>query len=351
MELQPLQVEILTAQRELVSESDQLTVVDHDGAEQLRQILQSALGSLRILANEGKHGIQRVEKKMRPDASLKRLQPRLGNRRRECAVAKVKIPSDGYRPQRRVHEAPREFAPLAAFAEQGLKREECRGYRKHNRKDCQQTMNVREPLELRGSRIKQDHHDEQYGFERPCDLGDFRGELADLPRARQGENQGERVDRKQDARYHAQVAEVRKGVGQVVLPYTLHFCADAKVDACGDEPHASRLRCILQATMAAKPKPGKKLWSGRFAEPVSELVKRYTASVRFDRRLALHDIRASLAHARMLRAVRILTTADLKAIERGLSRISREIETGRFRWRSEERRVGKECRSRWSPYH
>jgi len=84
--------------------------------------------------------------------------------------------------------------------------------------------------------------------------------------------------------------------------------------------------------MAAKPKPGKKLWSGRFAEPVSELVKRYTASVRFDRRLASHDIRASLAHARMLRAVRILTAADLKAIERGLSRISREIEERRFRW-------------------
>src|SRR5205809_3451208 len=84
--------------------------------------------------------------------------------------------------------------------------------------------------------------------------------------------------------------------------------------------------------MAAKPKPGKKLWSGRFAEPVSELVKRYTASVRFDWRLAPHDIRASLAHARMLRAARILTAPDLKAIERGLSRISGEIETGRFRW-------------------
>ena len=84
--------------------------------------------------------------------------------------------------------------------------------------------------------------------------------------------------------------------------------------------------------MAAKPKPGKKLWSGRFAEPVSELVKRYTASIRFDRRLAPQDIRASLAHARMLRAVGVLKPADLKAIERGLSRISREIETGRFRW-------------------
>src|SRR5258708_12569761 len=82
--------------------------------------------------------------------------------------------------------------------------------------------------------------------------------------------------------------------------------------------------------MAANPKPGKKLWSGRFAEPVSELVTRYTASVGFDRRLAPHDIRASLAHARMLRAVRILTAADLKAIERGLSRISRHIETRRF---------------------
>ncbi|HMH17667.1 MAG TPA: argininosuccinate lyase [Burkholderiales bacterium] len=84
--------------------------------------------------------------------------------------------------------------------------------------------------------------------------------------------------------------------------------------------------------MAANPKPGKKLWSGRFAEPVSELVKRYTASVRFDRRLAPQDIRASLAHARMLRTVGILSARELKVIEHGFSRISREIETGKFRW-------------------
>src|SRR5262245_56836079 len=116
----------------------------------------------------------------------------------------------------------------------------------------------------------------------------------------------------------------------MVLPYTLHFCADAKskrAAQCTLETSG-----ILQSTMGAKPKPGKKLWSGRFAEPVSELVKRYTASVPFDRRLALHDIRASLAHARMLRAAGILRKPDLKAIERGLSRVSREIEAGRFRW-------------------
>jgi argininosuccinate lyase len=84
--------------------------------------------------------------------------------------------------------------------------------------------------------------------------------------------------------------------------------------------------------MGAKPKPGTKLWSGRFAEPVSELVKRYTASVGFDRRLAPHDIRASLAHARMLRGAGILSRGDLRAIERGLSKIAKEIEAGRFRW-------------------
>ena len=84
--------------------------------------------------------------------------------------------------------------------------------------------------------------------------------------------------------------------------------------------------------MGAKPKQGGKLWSGRFSEPVSELVKRYTASVAFDRRLAAHDIRGSLAHARMLRAAGILSRGDLRAIERGLSRIEKEIEAGRFRW-------------------
>jgi argininosuccinate lyase len=73
-------------------------------------------------------------------------------------------------------------------------------------------------------------------------------------------------------------------------------------------------------------------WSARFAEPVDERVKRFTASVAFDRRLAKYDIQASLAHARMLAARRILARRDLAAITRGLTRISKEIEGGRFRW-------------------
>jgi argininosuccinate lyase len=74
------------------------------------------------------------------------------------------------------------------------------------------------------------------------------------------------------------------------------------------------------------------LWSARFTEPVDERVRRFTASVAFDRRLAKYDIQGSLAHARMLAAQRILSRRDLAAITRGLTRISKEIEGGRFRW-------------------
>ena len=80
--------------------------------------------------------------------------------------------------------------------------------------------------------------------------------------------------------------------------------------------------------MKRKPSP----WSARFSQPVDERVKRFTASVSFDQRLAKYDIQASLAHARMLAAQGILPRRDLAAIQRGLKRIEGEIESGRFRW-------------------
>ena len=73
-------------------------------------------------------------------------------------------------------------------------------------------------------------------------------------------------------------------------------------------------------------------WAGRFSEPMSEVVKRYTASVAFDRRLWRHDIRASLAHATMLARQEIISAADLADIERGMAQIGEEIETGTFVW-------------------
>jgi argininosuccinate lyase len=74
------------------------------------------------------------------------------------------------------------------------------------------------------------------------------------------------------------------------------------------------------------------VWSARFNEPVSALVKRYTASVAFDRRLAMVDIRASLAHAQMLCEASIIGETDLEAIRRGLAQIADEVESDRFAW-------------------
>lgn len=73
-------------------------------------------------------------------------------------------------------------------------------------------------------------------------------------------------------------------------------------------------------------------WSGRFSEPVSELVKRYTQSVSFDRRLAGFDIQGSLAHAEMLAHTKIITRKDYQDIERGLIQIGQEISQGKFKW-------------------
>ena len=73
-------------------------------------------------------------------------------------------------------------------------------------------------------------------------------------------------------------------------------------------------------------------WSARFSEPVSDLVKRYTASVSFDKRLAAVDIQGSLAHAQMLTRQNIIAASDLAAIQGGMQQISNEIESGQFEW-------------------
>ncbi len=65
---------------------------------------------------------------------------------------------------------------------------------------------------------------------------------------------------------------------------------------------------------------------------MDDLVKRFTASVSFDQRLARHDIAGSLAHARMLAACGIIGREDLAAIERGMGAIGKEMEGGSFAW-------------------
>jgi argininosuccinate lyase len=76
-------------------------------------------------------------------------------------------------------------------------------------------------------------------------------------------------------------------------------------------------------------------WSALFSEPMSELVKRYTSSVFFDKRLWAADIEGSLAHAGMLAAQGIIAPQDLADIQRGMAQIRSEIESGNFEWKLE----------------
>jgi argininosuccinate lyase len=84
--------------------------------------------------------------------------------------------------------------------------------------------------------------------------------------------------------------------------------------------------------MSANDKNKNRPWSGRFSEPATELARRYTASVSFDRRLAEFDIEGSIAHARMLAATGIIEKNDLAAIEKGLAQVRSEIREDRFQW-------------------
>ena len=74
-------------------------------------------------------------------------------------------------------------------------------------------------------------------------------------------------------------------------------------------------------------------WSALFSEPMSDLVKRYTASVFFDKRLWEADMAGSLAHAEMLGGEGILSAQDVRDIQQGMARIRQEIESGEFEWK------------------
>ncbi|GGY56180.1 argininosuccinate lyase [Bacterioplanes sanyensis] len=73
-------------------------------------------------------------------------------------------------------------------------------------------------------------------------------------------------------------------------------------------------------------------WGGRFSEPTDAFVARYTASVSFDQRMYRQDIQGSIAHAKMLCKVGVLSETERDDIIRGLEEVRIEIERGDFNW-------------------
>ncbi len=75
--------------------------------------------------------------------------------------------------------------------------------------------------------------------------------------------------------------------------------------------------------------------SGRFEGGPAADVAKFSESISFDWRLWKHDIRGSIAHAKMLHHVGILTAKECRAIVKGLEQIGVEIESGKFQWKQE----------------
>jgi len=84
--------------------------------------------------------------------------------------------------------------------------------------------------------------------------------------------------------------------------------------------------------MKASPKKSRALWGGRFATETNRLVQELGKSVHYDQRLYREDIAGSIAHARMLKKIGILSRGELRAIEKNLHLIGAQIADGKFAW-------------------
>ena len=76
----------------------------------------------------------------------------------------------------------------------------------------------------------------------------------------------------------------------------------------------------------------KRLLKGRLQSSTNEFVQEFTASISFDKRLYKEDIMSSIAHAKMLVEIGILTQSECSKITKGLNQIKKEIESNNFLW-------------------
>ena len=72
--------------------------------------------------------------------------------------------------------------------------------------------------------------------------------------------------------------------------------------------------------------------SGAFDSAVDKRVERFAESISFDHVLAEHDIRGSIAHARMLAAQKIISDDESRQIVETLTMIGEEIRAGKMAW-------------------
>ena len=85
----------------------------------------------------------------------------------------------------------------------------------------------------------------------------------------------------------------------------------------------------------SKKPAGQAIWGGRFSSKPAELMQAINVSIGFDRRLAKQDLAGSRAHAAMLAAAGIISSADEAELQKGLDAVEGEMEAGTFPFRDE----------------
>ena len=89
-----------------------------------------------------------------------------------------------------------------------------------------------------------------------------------------------------------------------------------------------------KAKARAKARPNA-LWGGRFSAGPAAIMEKINASIDFDRKLAVQDVTASVAHCEMLTRCGIISRKDGDIIVSGLAAIAKEIEHGDFMFKRE----------------
>jgi len=72
------------------------------------------------------------------------------------------------------------------------------------------------------------------------------------------------------------------------------------------------------------------MWEGRFKEKIDISVIEFTKSIDIDKKLAIYDLIGSVAHAKMLFKVGLITRNEKDNILKGLKKIKSEIKKGKF---------------------
>ena len=73
-----------------------------------------------------------------------------------------------------------------------------------------------------------------------------------------------------------------------------------------------------------------KMWAGRFQKALDKKADDFNSSIRFDCRMYAQDIRGSIAHAKMLGSVGILSSEDVELIIKNLQEIKSDLDSGKL---------------------